>query len=74
MAKAAAHFFNLITNELQLTKHESKKNLDGLGSVSIMYDASGTNRSQKPVLPTGPGAATVDRVKARMCEAERPRT
>jgi hypothetical protein len=29
---------------------------------------------KKPVLPTGPGAATVDRAKARMCEAERPRT
>ena len=28
----------------------------------------------KPVLPTGPGAATVDRAKARMCEAARPRT
>jgi hypothetical protein len=29
---------------------------------------------KKPVLPTGPGAATVDRAKARMCEAARPRT
>ena len=26
------------------------------------------------VLPTGPGAATVDRAKTRMCEAPRPRT